>query len=459
MTQPRTPVPVAPVSGRQATTREFFAVLFRRKWLIIGLFTVTLTTVLFVAFTTPVMYVSGGRVLVKRGEKESAFSASRQISAQWEEELGSEMEVVKSEPVLSRARAIVAQQNPGTHFRGAGVDVEVKGKSNVLEISYADRDPLVAKRCAAAAIQAYIEFRQSNYSLSYPQRFFDQEMHDVDTQLRQAWEQRKEFASRTGVVDLPQQRQTQLTLLADLTRNRSELAAQIAELRSENRIMRELRARDDMDLPTLGGAFSNEQALVDLKRRIIEQQTKLATLRERYRDDAFEVVSAESTLTTLRELLAKEVDNRIQMSQSTLDAMEDRLRSVDKDIAGVKADLAAMPANEEWLADQDRRIKALSDEYNNLVDKSTQAQITEHTSTPINVLLLSEADNATARNSLDYVRLALAPAFSIVVGVGIAFFVDGLDLTVRTTSHAEEALDLPVLAAVPERRRRRRNAS
>jgi len=451
--------PNAPVSGRQATTREFFAVLFRRKWLIIGLFSVTLTTVLVVALTTPVMYVSGGRVLVKRGEKESAFSASRQISGQWEEELGSEMEVVKSEPVLTRARALVVQQSPGTHFRGNGVDVEVKGKSNVLEITYADRDPVVAKRCAAAAIQAYIEYRQSNYSLSYPQHYFDQEMHDVDTRLRQAWDQRREFAARTGVVDLPQQRQTQLSLLADLTRNRSELAAQLAELRSQNRIMRELRAKDEMDLPTIGGAFSNEQALVDLKRRIIEQQTKLAMLRERYRDDAFEVVSAESTLTTLRELLAKEVDNRIQMAQSTLDAMEERLRSVDQDIAGVKTDLAAMPANEAWLADMDRRIKALSDEYNNLVDKSSQAQITEHTSTPINVLLLSEADNAQPRNSLDYVRLALAPAFSIVVGVGIAFFVDGLDLTVRTTSHAEEALDLPVLAAVPERRRRRRNAS
>ena len=171
------------------------------------------------------------------------------------------------------------------------------------------------------------------------------------------------------------------------------------------------------------------------------------------------MVSAESTLTTLRGLLAKEVDARLQMAQSTLDAMEDRMRSVDHDIAGIQAGLASMPENEARLAEMDRRIKGLSDEYNDLVDKSTQAQITQHTSTPVNVLLLSAADDATARNSLDYVRLALAPAFSVVVGIGIAFFVDGLDLTVRTTSHAEEALDLPVLAAVPERRRRRRNAS
>ena len=45
--------------------------------------------------------------------------------------------------------------------------------------------------------------------------------------------------------------------------------------------------------------------------------------------------------------------------------------------------------------------------------------------------------------------------FQAVVGVGLAFFVDGLDLTVHTTGHAEEETRLPVLAAVGERRRRR----
>jgi capsular polysaccharide biosynthesis protein len=57
-------------------------------------------------------------------------------------------------------------------------------------------------------------------------------------------------------------------------------------------------------------------------------------------------------------------------------------------------------------------------------------------------------------NPLDFVRLGLAPAFSLLVGIAIAFFIDGLDLTVRTANQAEEYLDLPVLASMGERRRR-----
>jgi uncharacterized protein involved in exopolysaccharide biosynthesis len=58
----------------QATSRELFAVMFRRKWLILGLFFVVTATVTTLAFTTPVSYVSSGRVLVMRGERLSALT-------------------------------------------------------------------------------------------------------------------------------------------------------------------------------------------------------------------------------------------------------------------------------------------------------------------------------------------------------------------------------------------------
>jgi len=70
------------------------------------------------------------------------------------------------------------------------------------------------------------------------------------------------------------------------------------------------------------------------------------------------------------------------------------------------------------------------------------------------VVLLAPAGVATPSNQLDIVRLLLAPAFSLLVGIAIAFFIDGLDLTVRTANQAEEYLDLPVLASLSERRRR-----
>ena len=55
-------------------------------------------------------------------------------------------------------------------------------------------------------------------------------------------------------------------------------------------------------------------------------------------------------------------------------------------------------------------------------------------------------------NTRDYVRLALAPVFSLIVGIGLAFFIDGLDTRLRTARDLEDTLDLPVLASLNERK-------
>src|SRR5436190_11162156 len=106
MTQPSNPIPIA----RQATTREFLAVVFRRKWLVIGLFTVATITVAVIALSTPVVFVSTGRIMVKRGEQSSMLNPYRQVVNDWEADLASEVEVAKSFPVLQRARAILREE-------------------------------------------------------------------------------------------------------------------------------------------------------------------------------------------------------------------------------------------------------------------------------------------------------------------------------------------------------------
>jgi capsular polysaccharide biosynthesis protein len=105
------------------------------------------------------------------------------------------------------------------------------------------------------------------------------------------------------------------------------------------------------------------------------------------------------------------------------------------------------------IGEMDRQLAESRRRLVDLGEKSDQAKITENTVPALIVYLLSPAGSPTARNTRDYVRLALAPAFSLVVGIGLAFFIDGLDLTVHTAGQAEAELELPVLAAISERRK------
>lgn len=443
-------------SSRQATAREFLAVLFRRKWIVIGLFVATTITILITALSTPTVYISAGSVLVKRGEKESLMSPYRRVIGDWEQDLGSEMEIVRSQPVVARAQAMIDAQGLGDriHIDAENIDVEVMGKSTVLAVGYVAGDAAVTKPACDAIIRAYIEFRQNDYALAYPREFFEREIEQVESDLRRRIGLRRDFAERSGVVDLKVQNSDLVHQLGTLKQRRNNVRADLAEARAMLANMEQLQSNAKIDLPTFSSTFSNETALIELKRKILNEEARLASLRERFREEAYEVENAKRTIASLKDLLREEVSARLEMSRGKTDQLQARLDVLDTDIAAIEAELAGMPDKEGRLAMMDQEIAILQDRQAQLTESSDQARVNEQTSQSVNVLLLSEASEPRASNARDYVRLALAPAFSVVVGIGLAFFIDGLDLTVRTAGHAERAMELPVLASLTDRRRR-----
>jgi uncharacterized protein involved in exopolysaccharide biosynthesis len=433
------------------------AVIFRRKWLVIGLFTASTLTVGVVALTTPQIYVSTGRIMVKRGEQTSMLSPSRQVVNDWEADLASEVEIAKSYPVLQKTREILRAEG-GAHpivLQPRQVDAEVMGKSTVVGIAYEDRDPEVAQRVCDALLRAYIDYRQNTLTINYPKGFFEDEITKVKGELDDWMERRRRFTAEHDLVAVEDQARSQLENLGQLDRKRNDLEADLAQLRSTVEVMKRLEDQPDVELPNLGATAGTADALVQVKQKVVDQEARVAQLRERYRDESPEVTNAQATLETMRGLLRREVEVRVEQSEARIHAMEAGLAVVDRDLKEGKARMAEMPDEVVTLANMDREIGVLKTRYETLSRDADQARVTQHTSPTVNVVLLSPAGRAVSKTSRDYIRFALAPAFSIVVGIGLAFFVDGLDLTVRTSGHAEEALDLPVLATLNERRRAR----
>ena len=449
-------------AAHQTTARDFVAIMFRRRGIILGLFAVTTLTVLIIGLSSPVEFVSMGRVLVKRGEKESALSPERHIYSDWEEDMGSEVEVVKSSPVLERARALLRDEaGPGRAapaIDGDAVDVEIKGRTNVILIGYLDRDPIVAKLACDALLRAYVEFRQNNFSMQGSRTFFEGELEKVQKDLDHWVALRRDYAQRTSVVDLPTQRTTAINSMAGLRQMRTENEADLAEATSTWKKLAAMSDENHLDQP-FGSTFTDQTALIEIKRHMLDQEVRVASLRETMRDDAPEVVAATATLDTLKVMLHQEMSSRVEAAHARVSMLQARHDALEGEITTLQARIDLMPSQEYSLGEMDHRIDQLKSRLHDLTEGSEKARITQSTSPTESVVLLEHASDATPRNQRDYVRLALGPAFSLVVGIGLAFFIDGLDLTVRTASHAEEAVDLPVLATLVERRRSRRRGT
>ena len=154
--------------------RDFLAVLFRRRWIIGSVFAVTTLTVVAINLSQPLFYESTGKVIVKRGVRDNMLQGYTRTLT-WEEELASEVETVKSGAIVALAQAstTTASARP-TASRRRRIDIRrveagVVGESNVIAMSYQDRDPEVAMQVTDAVIHAYMEYRKNEYTLKYPQ--------------------------------------------------------------------------------------------------------------------------------------------------------------------------------------------------------------------------------------------------------------------------------------------------
>jgi uncharacterized protein involved in exopolysaccharide biosynthesis len=117
-----------------------------------------------------------------------------------------------------------------------------------------------------------------------------------------------------------------------------------------------------------------------------------------------------------------------------------------------KAEVALFPDKEKQLAGIESNITAYEDKYQLLLQKQHEAQIAVATSAEFKVAVLTPPGKATAKRTGDYVRLAVGPFLSLIVGLGLAFFFESMDHSVKNAAEVEQYLGTTVLATVSESR-------
>jgi succinoglycan biosynthesis transport protein ExoP len=448
-------------ASRRVSARDFVAIIFRRKWVILGVFVLTTVVTAAMILSQPTYYESTGKVLIKRGVKDNLFDNNAR-SVPWEEDLASEIETAKSATVIVDAqRRLDATRRelgrPRYVIDPGGVDAAVVGESNVLAISYQAREPVVCAEVADAVLAAYTEHRRTAYGLPYPGEFFDSETRGVQAELDQLQAERRDLLAGAELTDGgSSDRQALLARQLSARAGINSAERDVAEMREQ---LQQMRAYLDdpvnsPDIPFNASDLGSDVAVVDIKRQLIGAQVKYSELAAIYQPDQPDLVRMRDHIAELRKLLDREVRNRIRVSEMQLAVKEAELRQTKGEMVGAESRVRNLPAQEARLADLNRRIEGLQKQYGHLVEKSELAKIQQATSPDLMVLLLSSACKPYPKNTKDYVRIALAPIFSLIVGIGLAFFIDSLDTSVKSPREAEEMLELPVLATLTERKRR-----
>jgi uncharacterized protein involved in exopolysaccharide biosynthesis len=447
------------LTGRQATLRDLLSVVFRRKWIIIGVFLITTAGVAIANLTEPMVYESSARVLVQRGRKESLLDTGNRMLG-WEEEVSSEIETIKSRPVTRRAAEIfegmqaAGEVDTSLRFWDGSINAGVIGESNVIEISYQGPRLETCRPAAEAVTRAYVEYRREATQSPTTFRFFDRSIDSVGRAIDSLETEKRLFLASAGVASPDEETRSLIGIVANArmehTRARRERVEAEGVLEA---LLRSRREGGDLDPSLFGlrGVATDAplNSLLAIRQRKLDLEVKERELAVRLTDRHPELITVRAQLEEVTRQLRAQSQEAVAVVQDAIRVRRTAEDSLGAHVRELETRLASLPGKAITLTDLNWRLGLLRNKYETLARSRVEAEISEGATPEWSVTVLSPASNPIPLNTRDYVRLALAPLLSLIVGLGLAFYFDALDHSIKSPAEAEEHLKLDVLASLP----------
>jgi uncharacterized protein involved in exopolysaccharide biosynthesis len=182
-------------------------------------------------------------------------------------------------------------------------------------------------------------------------------------------------------------------------------------------------------------------------------------LSQMYTEKHPELLAIEQQIKDLREDLKRQVENAYKVEKVMLSEMQARRAAVAEELAAARQALDKVPDHERQLTEMDQMIRSLEEKHKLLVGRQSEAEIARASSPEWEVSILSSAGAPYKKKTRDFVRLALGPILSVIIGLGLAFFLESMDHSVKSQAEAEEYLNAPVLATISDIAERKASAA
>jgi uncharacterized protein involved in exopolysaccharide biosynthesis len=481
--------------GKQTfTARDFLAIGFRQRRLIINTFLGIFTIAIIIAFLLPKKYEAQMKILVRHERAEQVVSPERESPMQWptqvsEEELQSEAELIRSRDLLGKV--VVAcdlQTSAGGSFwnkQGDSDDQKIARAvlklekdltvqpiklTNLISVTYKSRDPQLAAKVLNSLASLYLEKHLAMHRAPGQFEFFHQQAEDYRKALASAEEKLTSFSQEQGVVDPTLEKDISVRKLAEFKAEAKGAQATIAETRQRIETLESQLATLPDRHTTQVRTSDNPQLMQNMKSKLLELELKRTELLSKFEPTYRPVQEVEEQITQTKAAIAAAENAPLRDETTDRDPTYEALRA---ELAKAKSDLAATQAgatatsalvrsygkeNEQLdhkqLLHQDMLRTAKADEENYMLylRKAEEARISDALDRQrfSNVVVAEPAAVPFTPQARWLLVVVLGMLFASFASVILALVVDRWDPSFRTPEEVESFLGSPVVAAFPK---------
>ena len=336
------------------------------------------------------------------------------------------------------------------------IDVREVRNTNLLQISVESTDPQEASDLANSIAQEYQRKRIEDQQklLSGSLATLEDEVAKQRAKVQEANEEMGRIRTELGITDLnpdslEDPMQSQETVLQQQEARVSEARMMASNLRTKYIEIEKLSGDELMrSLPTLE---IQDQTVVAILPQYQEISSELArALQSGLGPRHPTILSLAAKKATYEQQLSDQVNSirrtlaaNLEITERSLKKMEEELDKAREDQRNSKTDGAAYARAKNNYIQAKRVLEAAE------LRLSTETMQRSMPMNPARIWEKAEPSSGPSKPKV-LLNMALAVAVGLIVGLGLAFFLEYLDTSVKTMEDVENYLQVPVLAVVPK---------
>jgi tyrosine-protein kinase Etk/Wzc len=344
----------------------------------------------------------------------------------------------------------VEQNQPGARFTlqrtsmdaavarvKANISVRESAKgTNLLVITYEDRDPEKASTIANAIADIFYErnIARKNAEANKMLSFVDQQLQTLGAELDLSEEELQSYKITTGLKRLSTEGSGLVEGAVTLEKERAAL------------VLDRKQIEFFVNSPATNGF--DFTAVEDVP-GVPEAASKMMTLRAEYNDLLKDFTEAHPAVVAVSDQIRQLRSSILANCRLAIKRIDQKIGEIDDALAESEKKLENVPQEELELARMTRRNIVNADLYTYLLQRQQETRIAEASSTS-NIEIIDRAlTPKTPVRPNKKKALALGVILGLMLGVGLAFLLDYMDQTIKTSDDVKEKLGLNVFGIIP----------
>lgn len=447
------PSVIAEVQEDDRGLRDFFGVMRRRAFVIVGVGTTVMGGVMALTVNQQTEYEGKFQVLVEPVKDDTSLpkvTSPEQGSGQKTEfDYETQIEVLKSPEFMKDVIKGLQVSYPEIDRESLLEKLSINrvGDTKIIEVKYRSSDPTQIKKVLDEFSKTYLDYSRENRQTNLRQGldFVKKELGGMQARVDNLQKQLQFFRQRNSFIDPDAQKEQIANQIKILSEEKIEVDQGLAKARSEyNRLQTKEGAK---------AVLRDADVYKQLVTQVRQAEAEIAKERTRFLDDTdrIEVLKErrENLLPLLEEEAKRVLGVRVSESVNQIQSLQQQQQKITEAQASLERQVKQLPVLARQYTELQRKLQVATDSLNRFLETREKLQIeVAQKETPWQLIQAPTLpEDPVSPNASRNAILGLIA--STLLGVSAALVMEKLDTTFRSVDTLKEKLKLPLLGTIP----------